>query len=107
MAEVAETMEGQAAPSSDERAASARGARQGGALARKSYAKQIARMASKTIRDRHQRAAVKVHIYNQLLPVLETHAREQARLRSFNRKLLAMLGVCLLLLGGAATLLVG
>jgi hypothetical protein len=64
-------------------------------------------MASKPVRDRHQRAAVKVHIYNQLLPVLETHAREQARLRSFNRKLLAMLGVCLLLLGGAATLLAG
>lgn len=106
MAEVAETMEGQVAPTSEERAP-ARGRRQKGPLARKSYAKQIARVASKPVRDRHQRAAVKVHIYNQLLQVLERHAHEQARLRSFNRKLLAMLGVCLLLLGGAATLLAG
>jgi len=104
MAEMAESVEEQDSPPAADRAPVRAGSKPP-MLARKAYAQQLARIASRAVRDRRQRAEVKIHIYNQLLPVLESHARERARLRSLNQRLFGLLFLCVAMLGGAIFLL--
>ena len=74
-------------------------------LARKSYAQQLARSASQPVADRRKRAELKANIYSHLLPLLELHAKEQATVRQFYRKLVLILGAGLLAVSGITAIL--
>ena len=104
MAEAAESVDQQQARPANDAIRPAN--RRAPPMARKSHAQKIARVVSRPVKDRHERAEVRVHIYNHLLNLMDAHARDRARLKSLNRKLIMMLVVCMLLLGGALTLLI-
>ena len=62
------------------------------AQVRKSFAKQLARTASRSVKDRHNRAEVNAAVYNHLTPLLEQHHRAQRELQHFYSTLLFWLG---------------
>jgi hypothetical protein len=65
-------------------------------LVRKSYAQQLARAASKSVKDRRKRAELKAEIYAHLLPLLEAHDREQSAGRRMYQKLIGALSAALI-----------
>jgi len=73
-------------------------------LVRKTYAQQLARSASRTVKDRRSRAEVKAEFYQHLLPLLELHASVQHSTHQRYRKLILSLSIGLLLTTALAVL---
>lgn len=64
-------------------------------LVRKSFAQQLARSASQIVEDRRKRAEVKAELYAHLLPLLESHDREQNASRKLYQKVILILSAAL------------
>lgn len=57
-------------------------------LARKTYAQQLARTASRSVDDRRKRGELKAEIYAHMLPLLEAHDRELNASRQLYQKII-------------------
>ena len=65
------------------------------ALARKSRVQQLARAATRGIRNRRQRMEARIAVYNELIPLIEQHHRAVQRLHRTYLPLVAGLGLAL------------